>query len=253
MSAYGRTRRDRVEPLEARRRYLMGELNRVGVIVSPSAFTRELYIRAGVDERRIVVIEKGSDLPAAASPVIRPDGRLRIGYVGQIVPHKGVELLVLALRRMPQVDLEVRIHGNPAPFPHYAAKLRRLAGGDRRIVFAGAFPRSERDRVYSELDAVVVPSLWYENSPNVIHEALAHRTPVIAADLGSMRELVEHGRNGLRFAPGDAASLAEQLLRLAAEPSLVNTLRAGIGPVRPAAREVEDLEALYLDLPRVAG
>jgi len=93
-----------------------------------------------------------------------------------------------------------------------------------------------------------VPSLWYENSPNAILEAFAHRTPVIAADLGSMRELVEHGRNGLRFAPADAASLTAQLLRLAAEPSLLSTLRAGIGPVRPAAREVGDLEALYLDL-----
>ena len=62
-----------------------------------------------------------------------------------------------------------------------------------------------------------------------------------------MRELVEHGRNGLRFAPGDAASLAAQLRRLVEEPSLLRTLRDGIGPVRPAAREVEDLESLYFD------
>jgi len=155
-------------------------------------------------------------------------------------------LLPLALRQLPDADLELRIYGDQARFARYAAALRREAARDRRILLVGAFAAGERAEVFAELDAVVVPSLWYENSANAIFEAFAHRRPVIAADLGTMRELVEHGRNGLCFAPGDAASLAAQLRRLLEEPDLLSTLRAGIGPVRPAAREVEDLEALYL-------
>ena len=72
---------------------------------------------------------------------------------------------------------------------------------------------------------------------------LRFRNPV----RGAVRELIRHERNGLLFAPGDAASLAAQLLRLASEPSLLDALRWGIGPARPAEREAEDLEALYLD------
>jgi len=253
MSAYWRSRRALVERFEARRRYLLDELNGAGVIVSPSQFTREMHIRAGVEARRIVVVEKGCDIPVQVCSGGRPAARPRVGYVGQIVPHKGVELLPLALRRLPNADLEVRVYGDCARFPDYAANVQRLAAGDRRIVFAGPFAAHERDRVFAELDAVVVPSLWYENSPNAIFEAFAHRTPVVAADLGSMRELVRHDGNGLLFAPANAASLAAQLGRLVAEPPLLGRLRAGIGPVRPAEQEVADLEALYLDrLPRNA-
>lgn len=248
MSAYWRTRRSSIERLEARRRYLLHELNCAGVIISPSPFTRAVHIHAGVEERRIVLVEKGCDIPEPVPSGGRPDGRLRVGYLGQIAPHKGVELLPLALRRLPHVDLEARIYGDLERSPRYATKLQRLAARDGRVLFAGSFAAGERARVFSELDAVVVPSRWYENSPNAIFEAFAHRTPVITADLGSMRELVEHERNGLLFAPGNAASLAAQLLRLAAEPSLLLKLRSGIGPVRPAEREVEDLEALYVDL-----
>jgi len=95
------------------------------------------------------------------------------------------------------------------------------------------------------LDVVVVPSLWYENSPNVILEAFAHRTPVIVSDLGGMAELVEEGVNGLCFPPGEAASLATALRRLIEEPGLLARLRAGIKPVKTVAEEMTELQAIY--------
>jgi glycosyltransferase involved in cell wall biosynthesis len=70
-----------------------------------------------------------------------------------------------------------------------------------------ACERLDYTSVFTLVSQVVVPSIWYENSPNVILEAFAHRTPVVASDLGGMAELVEDGVNGLRFTPGDASSL----------------------------------------------
>jgi glycosyltransferase involved in cell wall biosynthesis len=87
--------------------------------------------------------------------------------------------------------------------------------------------------------------VWYENSPNVILEAFAHHTPVVASDLGGMAELVRDGENGLLFAPGDADSLARQLRRLLDDPHLLSALRAGIGPVKSVAQEMDELEGVY--------
>jgi glycosyltransferase involved in cell wall biosynthesis len=90
-----------------------------------------------------------------------------------------------------------------------------------------------------------VPSLWYENSPNAILEAFAHCTPVGASNLGGMAELVRDGENGLLFAAGDADDLARQLRRWLDHPHLLPALRAGIGPVKSVAQEMDKLEEIY--------
>ncbi len=165
--------------------------------------------------------------------------------MGQIAPHKGVHVLFESLRYLPDADVQVHAYGDTAPFPRYTRRLRRMAARDPRLHLAGVYERAEVSRVLRELDVVVVPSLWYENSPNVILEAFAHRTPVIASDLGGMAELVEEGGNGLRFPPGEAASLAVALRRLIEEPRLLARLRAGIGPVKTVAEEMAELLTIY--------
>jgi glycosyltransferase involved in cell wall biosynthesis len=140
----------------------------------------------------------------------------------------------------------VRVYGNPAPFPRYTARLRRLSRRDPRVQLAGEYHgQAELTDILRSLDVVVVPSLWYENSPNVILEAFAHGTPVIASNLGGMAELVEDGVNGLVFEPGNAGDLARQLRRLLTEPDLLQRLQAGIQPVKSVAQEMDELEAIY--------
>jgi hypothetical protein len=113
------------------------------------------------------------------------------------------------------------------------------------LELAGVYRRQEVSRVLRELDVIVVPSLWYENSPNAILESFAHRTPVVASDLGGMTELVREGENGLLFAPGDADDLARQLRRLLDDPHVLSTLRAGISPVKSVAQEMDELDEIY--------
>ena len=96
-----------------------------------------------------------------------------------------------------------------------------------------------------DLDVIVVPSTWYENCPNVILEAFAHQTPVLATNLGGMAEMVTDGRNGLLFARGDAAGLAGKIQRLIAEPDLLPALRNGIPAVKTFPQEVAEIEAIY--------
>jgi len=100
------------------------------------------------------------------------------------------------------------------------------------------------------VDIVVMPSLWYENSPNIILECFAHRTPVIASNLGGMAELVQHDENGLLFSPGNTQDLANQIQRLLDEPDVVRRLQAGIPPVKGLSQEIDELESIYADIIR---
>jgi glycosyltransferase involved in cell wall biosynthesis len=246
MDAFWRARQGRVAQVQARMAFLGRALDSVRAIISPSQFLRNLFIQAGVRAERIVFSRQGRDFCLAPELLVKtPNERLRIGCLGQIAPHKGVQTLFEAVRRLPGLALEVKAYGDATAFPGYTRRLRQMMRQDERLSLAGVYERREVSRVLQGLDVVVVPSVWYENSPNTILEAFAHRTPVIVSDLGGMVELVEHGVNGLRFAPGDAADLAVQLRRLIDDPGLCARLREGIGPVKSVSEELAELQEIY--------
>ena len=110
------------------------------------------------------------------------------------------------------------------------AGLKALARGSPgtagdRVEWMGEYRNQDIvPEVFDRCDAIVVPSIWAENSPLVIHEALQARVPVITADYGGMAEYVHHEENGLLFSHRDPASLAVQMQRLADDPALAGRL-----------------------------
>lgn len=118
-----------------------------------------------------------------AEPQPAPDARIRLGYVGSLVWHKGVHVLLAACARLPPDRYTLEIHGDERTHADYAGLLRRLARG-LPVRFCGPFDEAGRAGVYGGLDALVVPSRWPENSPLVIHEARQAGIPVIGARAG---------------------------------------------------------------------
>ena len=106
----------------------------------------------------------------------------------------------------------------------------------------GRYENRDVGRILSEIDVLVVPSLWWENSPITIHEAFLAGVPVVASDQGGMAELVQDGKNGFLFKIGDAADLARVLLRFVADPALVTKLR----PRRESIRDIRE-DALWTE------
>ncbi len=106
-------------------------------------------------------------------------------------------------------------------------------------------------QVFNHCDAIVVPSIWLENSPLVIHEALQARVPVITANAGGMAEYVRHETNGLLFAHRNPIALAEQMQRLVQDPAFARRLGergyldATDGNIPAMADHLHDLERLY--------
>jgi glycosyltransferase involved in cell wall biosynthesis len=99
--------------------------------------------------------------------------------------------------------------------------------------------------VIRSIDVLVVPSRWYENSPNVIQEAFEMKRPVIVTNLGGMAEMVDHEHSGLVFKLNKVDDLSRQIQRLLHEPSLLASLRSGIPAVKRIHEEMQEVYEHY--------
>lgn len=221
---------------------IQSALSTVSLVVVNSHFLAAQLGRLGVPDERLLVVRQGLDLNDAAAERTERDsaGPLRALYLGQITWHKGVDLAAEAVRDLAQQgrSIRMRIHGQPTGSAAYREQIATLGTSD--AVDVGE-PLGRRDLMLAlrNSDVLIVPSRWYENSPNVILEAFAAGVPVIVADHGGMAEMVRDGVDGLRFRPGDRSSLAEVLKRLCDEPGLLERLQAGVRP--PTSVDVEML------------
>lgn len=232
---------------QRRRQFLARSFAIVAQAIAPSNFLKQVYVINGYPSDRILYSKHGIDLSwTRRIPRKRPGRSIRFGYIGQFERIKGVHVMVQAVRVLAEsLPIEVIVYGDPQKSPDYWSPVSGLADGDSRIRFAGGFERAQVPDVYSDLDAVVIPSLWYENAPAVISEAFAAGVPVIGTRLGGIAELVQEGVNGLLFERGDARGLAEAICRFASDPVLRERLRQGIPPVRSIEDEVGALVQIY--------
>jgi len=97
----------------------------------------------------------------------------------------------------------------------------------------------------ADLHWVLIPSIWWENSPLVIQEAFFHRRPVICSDVGGMAEKVRDGIDGMHFRVGDAFSLARTIEAATTNPRLWRSLRDGIGEPHPMSTHIARLLDIY--------
>jgi glycosyltransferase involved in cell wall biosynthesis len=195
------------------------------VAIAPTRFIESAYRRNGF-ARPMIRIPFGVDIARHAKPAL-PAGPLTLGFIGQLMAHKGPDLLVDAARDALGTDgYELRLFGSETQDPNFAAMLRRRAHG-LPVHFLGTFAPNRMREVLDGLDVLVIPSRWYENSPLVLLDALATHTPVVVSDVDGMTEFVIHGVNGLTFRRGDAGALGAVLKTLAADRSMLRRLSTG--------------------------
>ena len=226
--------------------FLASALRRTTTIVTASRLLERMYVESGVPQERITYSPYGIDASWSKEHGNKtPSAELRIGYIGQIDRHKGVDLLIRALSTLPRdAPIRLKIYGNLNRSPAFAAELQELASDDDRIAFCGTFPQHEIGHVLDGIDVLAVPSIWYD-FPLVIYSAHACHTPVLATDLPGMNEMVSHDVDGLLFPRGDWGELARQLVRLLSEPALLPRLVDGISPVKSVDAMTDEYVALY--------
>ncbi len=228
------------------------QINRLDVVLAPSEIVRTMLVRNGLEPERVRLLPYGVNLDLLPRRTDRgKEAKWRVGFIGSLYEHKGPHLLVEAVRALsPQVALEVTIHGRPDPnlsSAPYFHKVRREIGEDERIHLCGPFPNEKIGRVLSSLDVLVVPSVWYENTPVVIYEALAAGYPVIATDIEGISEIVHHEKNGLLFPKEDVAALGACLERLANDRTLLQRLARNMKVPQSVPEHVSHLEEIYCE------
>lgn len=223
--------------------------------ISPSRFLRSKLLESGAfDPTRFLFSDNGmrTDHIHALEKQPDSDGRIRFGFVGSLVWYKGGEVLVRAMAELAaspatRAGCVMNIYGDfkPASDEHHA-ELKRIADAfGAAVEFKGRFDNAKLSEVYAEIDVLVVPSVWYENSPITIHEAQLTKTPVLASDIGGMAEFVRDGIDGLHFRVGDAGDLAAKMRRFVKEPDLLASLSLDFPVVKTIAQNGEEMDFRY--------
>lgn len=206
-----------------RRAAFLAALELFDVVIFPSDFLRRRYAAWGFTPRRGFVLENPLDPALFARPRTAPGPAEHFAFFGQPTPFKGLDVLLQAMRLLRQGCPAARlaVHGCEAAevvrmFPALQPLIAEL--GDS-VAFHGRYPPAEVLERMSRAGWVVVPSLWWENSPMVIQEAKRAGVPLIVSGIGGMAEKVRPGLDGLHARPGSAWHLADTM-RQAADPAL---------------------------------
>lgn len=265
-----------------RKRFVQSHMALVDRFIAPSEFLGQRYVDWGLPAEKVQVEEYGRTPPAGNVATEPRKHRDRFGFFGQLTPYKGLQVLLEAVTLLrdeapheedpllealeraagrsaaagpPSERLEpephVRIHGanldlQPGQFQNQVKSL--LERGGDSVTFIGSYEHDDLASYMSEVDWVVVPSIWWENSPLVIQESFHFHRPIICSDIGGMAEKVDHDVNGLHFKAGDPASLAATLRLAATTPGLWERLRGGIQPVYSMSEHAQRLAAIYDEL-----
>lgn len=171
-------------------------------IISPSNWLAEEHLLRNFFVSQEIIIKPFKNL--VISENIKK-GNKNFLFVGQLEEHKGIIFLINTFKELSGPDCRLNIIGSGAD----EIKAKNLAQTDKRIKFIG---KLNSDEVKSEMrkhDALIVPSLCYENSPTVIYEAQIEKLPVIAADIGGIKEIIQ--KNDQLFKAADQKDLLNKL------------------------------------------
>jgi glycosyltransferase involved in cell wall biosynthesis len=236
----GATRRIELRWREIRRAAAAADL-----FLSPSQFVRDEFIRFGIDGRQIRVLPHGLDLSRYAPRGPLPDRARRFAFIGSLVPHKGLDVLLRAFGALPP-EAALSVYGDSGGDRRYLAALRRLAVHPG-IRFCGPVANEEIPRILADTDCVVCPAVWWENHPTAVLEAFAAGVPVVATEVGGQQAMLAGG-GGVAVQPGDIAGLHRSLQALMTQRGLLQRLATTIPPVPSETEHVTELERIYADL-----
>lgn len=221
-----------------RKRFIKSYFDLIDHFVTPSEFLRNRYIQWGLPADRVTMIENGQAYPEKAPP--RPlksgEGRTRFAFFGQLNPYKGIDVLLsaaAALSEKAKSEITIEIHG--ANLEYQDQKFREQLEGllapleAKGVVrFVGPYMREDLPRRMARTDWVLVPSIWWENSPMVIQEAFTYGRPVICSNIGGMAEKVRHGVDGWHVEARSVRDWADALEDLASDKNRWEQLYNGI-------------------------
>ncbi len=202
------------------------------IVISPSRFLADFYRARGFFlHSRVKILPNPAPDTSVHARGERQPGPMRLLFAGQLEEHKGIHFLRRALEKL-DMPFALHIAGDGSLVKEVVAWAKQ----DDRVLYHGFESLENLMKLFAICDAVVIPSLCYENSPTVIYESLLAGVPVIASRLGGVGELVRQGENGWLITPGHRQEFLAALHELAADPNAFRSravsIQAGMEPYR---------------------
>lgn len=219
-------------------------------LLSPSRFLIDLFNHIGfIPADRFILSRHGFDYAKKKRYSFREPGELiRFGYIGTIQYHKGVHIMVEGFKKTSNQNIRLQVWGECFHEVEYLEGVKKMAEGDNRIEFKGAYNFNDMEAVLENVDVVIVPSIWYENAPLTIMTSLAYGIPVITSNIGGMKEAIQDGKDGMTFEVGNSADLSNKIDLIALNPGIISEFKKNIQyPIR-LEEEAFNTELVYRQL-----
>jgi glycosyltransferase involved in cell wall biosynthesis len=225
--------------------------------ICPSHFLRDRYIEWGLSPDKLVVIENGRRFAPRVDHIASEEARtngapLRFGFFGQINPHKGLDVVLRGLgslsveeRRLLRLDINgANLDRQPRAFRRMLSALAAPLIAEGVVRWRGPYTREQQAHRMADIDCVIVPSTWFENSPLVIQEAFQYGKPVLASQIGALPEKVQPGRGGQVVEAGNDRAWAGSMVGFANRRGELDQLSAKL----PRPRAVSQTASVCLAL-----
>jgi glycosyltransferase involved in cell wall biosynthesis len=243
-------------PIQVRMNYFKYVMSYFDVFISPSQYLADKYVQAGFPKDKMNVLWNGIDVERfPRSNKQKDDLPVEIAFFGYFGRHKGIEVLLKAVAMAKsRSSIRLNLIGEGDRESAYRQIISE-AGLEKSVKFWGKVDNSRIAEFYDFVDVLILPSIWPENQPVSITEAMASGIPVIATDVGGMPELVVNEETGLTFPLGDVNALARCLDRLVGDAAM--RARFGANGRRliqqfSFAKQVTKLEKMYADARKVS-
>lgn len=200
--------------LARRQRHLRDQMLRADHLIVLSAFQKKMLVRNGFPGDRLELRPHGLETEGLQPKTGLSAPPYRMTFIGSLVPHKGLHMLLKVIEQTKDLPFQWTIYGEYTRDNLYQATIREAAGLLRNVRLAGTFPSEALSDIMAVTDVLVMPAQWYENEPLVIKAALYCRIPVMASDIGSLSEMVNHGSTGWLLPPENVTAWVQTLNKI---------------------------------------
>lgn len=210
-------------PSRMRKDFIALQISMVDNFISPSNYLASTYKSTGLIGDNISAIPNGIDIKRFSTVKRKLNNKkVRFSFVGYLGEHKGVKTIIEALEYVENKKyVTVNLVGDGALIDELKDMVKER-GLEDLVSFHGKIDNSRIESIYVNTDVLILPSLWPENEPVSITEAMASSIPVIASRIGGIPEFVDDENTGYLFEPGNAKELAEKMSEFIVDSTKIN-------------------------------
>lgn len=235
------------EEIKKRKRVLLGAIKYCDLMIAPTKYLFEEFKKWEIPKDKFIYSADGIDDTFLSDIKKTKSKNFRFAFIGAIIPEKGLHILIDAYNKSDIHDSLLYIFGDLNIDEGYAAKIQEKSAKNKRIIFRGTFSPEKIGKVFKDIDCLVMPSVWAENAPLVVKNAILAKTPVIASDIPGVRDNIENGINGLLFKMGDSEELMKQMKKIVKKEEY-EKIKNRIRKIKTTKENADELINMYKQL-----